>query len=304
MLTGPDRVSAHLALSWLNRYRWQEVKAWSTLEGRRRSPYRYRLLLDLILSRGRLNEMLGQWGEAAAQYSQVLTLANTELKVEEDIEARVLYAQVKAPRMLLYSGNRAECLRVMRSVLISTPSNYSPALIASLRHAFASLVLRGFSSTDFIAVTANDGRAKPSSYTQEALFLLMQSGVHSLVSVPTMPPSLHWHPFSPISLSHGYSSHAVYLSHSPVPLPLTSTATPRPSMSTIISLDFSTTKEGLSPPQEEKERVEREMTLTLARQGEFVVLAEMYRNLLAGQLESPQLWYKLCVSLMAASAVQ
>ena len=300
VLTGPDRVSAHLALSWLNRYRWQEYKPWSTLEGRRRSPYRFRLLLELILSRGRLNELLGQWGEAAAQYGQVLTLAATELRVDDDVESKVLYAQVKVPRMWLYAGNRAECLRVMRSVLISTPSNYPPTLIAALRHAFASLILRAFSSTDFIPISTNDGRAKPSSYTQEALFLLIQTGVHSLVSVPTVPPSLHWHPFSPISLSHGYSSHAVYLSHSPVPLPLTSTATPRPNMSTMISLDFSTTKEGLSPPQEEKERVERETALTLARQGEFVVLAEMYRNLLAGQLESPQLWYKLCITLMAA----
>ena len=300
VLTGPDRVSAHLALSWLNRYRWQEHKQWSTLEGRRRSAYRYRLLLELILSRGRLNEMLGQWGEAASQYSQVLTLASTELRVDDDIEAKVLYAQVKAPRMLLYSGQRAECLRLMRSVLISTPSNYQPSLISSLRHSFASLILRAFSSTDYLAISTNDQRAKPTSYTQEALFLLLQSGVHSLVSVPTTPPSLHWHPFSPISLAHGYSSHAVYLSHSPVPLPLTSTSTPRPNMSTIISLDFSTTKDGMSPPQEEKDRVERETTLTLARQGEFVVLAEMYRNLLAGQLESPQLWYKLSITLMAA----
>ena len=300
VLTGPDRVSAHLALSWLNRYRWQDHKQWSTLEGRRRSAYRYRLLLELILSRGKLNEMLGQWGEAASQYSQVLTLASTELRVDEDIEAKVLYAQVKAPRMLLYSGQRGECLRLMRSVLISTPSNYSPTLISSLRHSFASLILRAFSSTDYLPISTNDQRTKPSSYTQEAFFLLTQSGIHSLVSVPTTPPSLHWHPFSPISLSHGYSSHAVYLSHSPVPLPLTSTATPRPNMSTIISLDFSTTKDGLSPPQEEKDRVERETVLTLARQGEFVVLAEMYRNLLAGQLESPQLWYKLSITLMAA----
>ena len=306
VLTGPDRVSAHLALSWLNRYRWQEHKTWSTLDGRRRSPYRFRLLLELILSRGRLNELLGQWGEAALQYGQVLTLIGVELKVDEDLETRVLYAQLKVPRMLLYSGNRADCLRVVRTVLINPPSSYSAAMVSSMRHSFASLLLRAFSSTDFLPVATKDPRAKPSSYAQEALFLLVMSGVHSLVSVSTVPPSLHWHPFSPISLSHGYSSHAVYLSHSPVPLPLTSAGASRPhmeksrEMTTIISLDFSTTREGMSPPQEEKDRSEREMTLTLARQGEFVVLAEMYRNLLAGQLESPQLWYKLCITLMAA----
>ena len=311
VLTGPERVSAQLALSWLNRYRWQESRQqqqqWATLDSRKRSPYRYRLLLELILCRARLNEMLGQYGEAASQYGQVLSLSSVELRVEEALESRVLYAQLKAPRMLLYSGNRAECLRVMRSVLISTPANYSPAMLASLRHSFASLMLRAFSPADYTPALSNDSsRARPVSFTQEAFFLLALSGSHSLVSVPVTPPSLHWHPFSPISLSHGYSSHAVYLSHSPVPLPLTSSSPPRPDMSTIVSLDFSTSsgsgsRESASPlPQDERERVEREMALTLARSGEYVVMAEMYRNLLAAQLESPQLWYKLSITLMAA----
>ena len=300
VLTGPDRVTAQLALSWLNRYRWQENKSWLTLETRKRSPYRFRVLLDLLLSRGRLHELLGQYKEAAGQYGAVLSVCSVELKLEGDVADRVTYAQQRVPRMLLYAGNRADSLKVMRSVLISTPANYSPSMVSALRHAYASLILRGFSSSDYTGIATNDSRARPSSFTQEALFLLTLSGQHSLVAMPAVPPSLHWHPFSPISLSHGSSSHAVYLSHSPVPLPLTSTLPLGPGYRTIVSLDFSTSPTQTSLPQDEKERAERESCLTLARAGEYVVMAEMYRNLLSHQLESPQLWYKLCISLMAA----
>ena len=300
VLTGPDRVTAQLSLSWLNRYRWQDNKSWLTLETRKRAPYRFRVLLDLLLSRGRLHELLGQYKEAAGQYGAVLSVCSVELKLEGDVADRVTYAQQRVPRMLLYAGNRADSLKVMRSVLISTPANYSPSMVSSLRHAYASLILRGFSSSDYTGIATNDSRAKPSSFTQEALFLLALSGQHSLVAMPAVPPSLHWHPFSPISLSHGSSSHAVYLSHSPVPLPLASTQPLGPGYRTIVSLDFSTSPTQSTLPQDEKERAERESCLTLARAGEYVVMAEMYRNLLSHQLESPQLWYKLCISLMAA----
>ena len=300
VLSGPDRVTAQLALSWLNRYRWQENKSWLTLETRKRTPYRFRVLLDLLLSRGRLHELLGQYKEAAGQYGAVLSVCSVELKLEGDVADRVTFAQQRVPRMLLYAGNRADSLKVMRSVLISTPANYTPPMVSALRHAYASLILRGFSASDYTGIATNDGRAKPTSFTQEALFLLALSGQHSLVAMPAVPPSLHWHPFSPISLSHGSSSHAVYLSHSPVPLPLTSTQPLGPGYRTIVSLDFSTSTTQTSLPQDEKERAERESCLTLARAGEYVVMAEMYRNLLSHQLESPQLWYKLCLSLMAA----
>ena len=300
VLSGPDRVTAQLSLSWLNRYRWQDNKSWLTLETRKRSPYRFRVLLDLLLSRGRLHELLGQYKEAAGQYGAVLSVCSVELKLEGDVADRVTYAQQRVPRMLLYAGNRADSLKVMRSVLISTPANYTPSMVSSLRHAYASLILRGFSSSDYTGIATNDGRAKPTSFTQESMFLLALSGQHSLVAMPAVPPSLHWHPFSPISLSHGSSSHAVYLSHSPVPLPLTSTLPLGPGYRTIVSLDFSTSPTQSSIPQDEKERAERESCLTLARAGEYVVMAEMYRNLLSHQLESPQLWYKLCISLMAA----